>query len=237
MIIHKLLARHLRHRDDAVFYLMQATAAIEWIARHGGRVGPGAKILDLGCGHGVFGNELLKRACDVTFSDDHCAVNPEIKNTKFIEFNIDTDAISKVGKYDLVICSNVLEHLSKPDVFLKTAHEMLLPDGMLYLSWTNWLSLWGGHEFSPFHYLGTRRGHLIFDKVTGKQRKHTPYVNLYPTYIGSVMKLIRQDTQLKIQYVAPRYFTEFGFIMHIPLVREFLAWNCAMLLKSKPDSK
>jgi len=237
MILHKLLARHLRHRDDSVFYLLQATAAIEWITRHGGRIGPGAKILDLGCGHGVFGNELLQRGCDVTFSDEECGVNPGIKNPKFIKFNIDRDDISKVGKYDLVVCSNVLEHLAQPGQFLRSAHELLTPGGMLYLSWTNWLSLWGGHEFSPFHYLGARRGHLIFDRLTGKQRKHTPYVNLYPTYIGRILRLIRQETRLSIRCVAPRYYTEFAFIMFIPWVREFLAWNCAMLLEHKPSTK
>jgi hypothetical protein len=30
--------------------------------------------------------------------------------------------------------------------------------------------------------------------------------------------------------MAPRYYTELSFLMHIPVLREFLAWNCAMLI-------
>lgn len=30
---------------------------------------------------------------------------------------------------------------------------------------------------NPFHYFGVGRGHLIYDKVVGRPRKHTPWVN------------------------------------------------------------
>lgn len=231
MILHKLLARFFRHKDDEVFYLMQAVAAIDWIAAQGVKIGPGVSALDLGCGHGIFGRELLKRGCSVVFSDEENYLAADVAGQKFIRFNIDRDDMKIPGNYDLVICSNVYEHLSQPERFLRTAHELLNPNGVLYLSWTNWLSPWGGHEFSPLHYLGSHRGHLLYDKVTGRQRKHTPYVNLFPTYIGSTLKRIAENKELRIGCMAPRYYTEFGFIMHIPWVREFLAWNCAMLVE------
>jgi 2-polyprenyl-3-methyl-5-hydroxy-6-metoxy-1,4-benzoquinol methylase len=237
MVIHKLLARHLRHKDDEVFYLMQAVAAIDWIAAQGVKIGKGVSVLDLGCGHGIFGGELCKRGCSVAFSDEENTLAPEIGGEKFVRFNIDRDDMGAAGKYDLVVCSNVFEHLAKPEQFLRTAHELLNPQGVLYLSWTNWLSLWGGHEFSPFHYLGSRRGHLIFDKLIGRQRKHTPYVNLFPTYIGSTLRMITKNKELQVMCAAPRYYTEFGFIMRIPFVREFLAWNCAMLIRRVEKSR
>ena len=237
MIIHKLLARFFRHKDDEVFYLMQAEAAIDWIGAQGIKIGEGISALDLGCGHGIFGRELMKRGCNVVFSDDENFLAKDIVGQKFVRFNIDRDDMKIPGKYDLVICSNVFEHLAQPERFIRNAHELLKPQGVLYLSWTNWLSPWGGHEFSPLHYLGSRRGHLVYDKLTGRQRKHTPYVNLFPTYIGSALKLISENNALQIKSLAPRYYTEFGFIMHIPLVREFLAWNCAMLVARKGGIK
>ena len=105
----------------------------------------------------------------------------------------------------------------------------------MYLSWTNWLSPWGGHEFSPFHYLGPRRGHLIFDRVRGIRRKHTPYVNLFPTHIGSVLSAIRQQRSLGLVAMAPRYFDEFAFLMRLPMLREFFAWNAGLLLRRAAD--
>jgi 2-polyprenyl-3-methyl-5-hydroxy-6-metoxy-1,4-benzoquinol methylase len=233
MVIHKLIAHHRRHKDDKVFYQMQAVAAIDWMVSQGVEIGQNITVLDLGCGHGVFGHELLKRGCAVTFSDEENTLSPEISKEKFVRFNIDQDDMRSAGKYDLVICSNVYEHLAKPEQFLRTAHQLLKPKGVLYLSWTNWLSPWGGHEFSPFHYLGVRRGHLIFDRLTGRKRKHTPYENLYPTYIGQTLRLIQRETQFQVVKIAPRYYTELSFLMVIPLVREFLSWNCAVLLRAK----
>jgi len=233
MILHKLIARHLKHRDDAVFYDLQASDAIRWIEQNGVHLGRSTSALDLGCGHGLFGTALVKRGCNVTFADEDNALMPEVANAPFRKINIDRDELSSLGEYDLVVCSNVLEHLAKPERFIDSIQSLLTPEGKLYLSWTNWLSLWGGHEFSPFHYLGPRRGHLVYDKIIGKKRSHTPFQNLYPTSIGKVLKRIRRNSKIRILNIAPRYFTEFSFLMHIPMAREFLAWNCAILIRRK----
>jgi hypothetical protein len=71
---------------------------------------------------------------------------------------------------------------------------------------------------------------LIYDKFVGRKRFHTPFVNLYPTYIGSILRVIRRDPHLRIVAIAPRYYTEFAFLLRIPGLREFLAWNCALLI-------
>lgn len=233
MIIHKLIAQHLKHRDDSIFYSFQAQDAIDWIVRSGVRIGPQTKALDLGCGHGIFGAQLKKAGCEVTFADEGKALLPEIAEAPFKQINLDKDELAGLGQYDLVICSNVLEHLAKPDRFLNSAQTILKPGGFLYLSWTNWLSPWGGHEFSPFHYLGARRGHKIWDKLYKRKRNHTPFENLFPTYIGSVLKTIKQNPSLKLLRIAPRYYTEFAFLMRIPGLREIAAWNCALLLQKK----
>jgi SAM-dependent methyltransferase len=230
MIIHQLILRHLRHRDDAGFYLLQAEDAILWLERWGVVFTTQTKVLDLGCGHGVFGGALAKRGCQVTFSDESNTLLPELSGSRFVPFNIDKEDFSKLGEHDVVICSNVYEHLSKPDDFLRNVRKILKPGGKFFLSWTNWLSIWGGHEFSPFHYLGARRGHLIYDKLGKRPRIHTPYENLFPTYIGGTMRKIRAIPGLQVLKVAPRYYPEFAFLMHLPGLRELLAWNCAVLV-------
>jgi SAM-dependent methyltransferase len=136
-----------------------------------------------------------------------------------------------LGRSDLVICSNVYEHLSKPVQFLKSAQRLLTDKGFFYLSWTNWLSPWGGHEFSPFHYLGSTRGHLIYEKLTGRSRLHTPFVNLFPTYIGQTLRILKAQTEFRLVAIAPRYYPEFSFITRIPGLRELFTWNCAILMQ------
>jgi 2-polyprenyl-3-methyl-5-hydroxy-6-metoxy-1,4-benzoquinol methylase len=230
MIIHKLIAHHLKHKDDAYFYLLQAADAVRWIEESGVRLGARTRVLDLGCGHGVFGGQLAKRGCEVTFADERNLLLPELANARFRQINLDQDEIASLGEFDLVVCSNVFEHLSKPDRFLDSVHKILAPSGKLYLSWTNWLSPWGGHDWSPLHYLGPRNGQWVYDKFLKRSRNHTIYGNLFPTYIGQVLGRIRRSRFLVILRAAPRYYTEFGWLIRIPVLREFVAWNCALLI-------
>ena len=230
MILHKLLLRYARHGDDAVFYSMQADDAIRWIAGSGVKLGSGTRALDLGCGHGILGAELAKRGCEVVFADESNILLPGVQGT-FRAFNIDRQNLAELGEYDLVICSNVFEHLAKPDQFIAAAHHILKEGGVFFLSWTNWFSIWGGHEFSPFHYFGPHTGHRLWDKLIRRPRKHTPFENLFPTYIGKTFRMIRRNPHLRIKRAAPRYYTEFPFVVRIPVVREFAAWNCAVLME------
>ncbi len=233
MIIHKLILQHLQHRDDQDFYRLQTFDAIHWMERYGVRFDGKTTVLDLGCGHGLMGAELLKMGCRVTFADETNGLLPSIASAPFRRINLDRDPLSTLGSYDVVICSNVLEHLAKPFEFLAGLPQLLQPGGKFYLSWTNWLSPWGGHDFSPFHYLGPRWGHRIFDKIVKRKRVHTPYVTLYPIHIGPVLRELRRNPRLQVIKVAPRYYPEFSWIMAVPALREFLAWNCAVLL-NKP---
>jgi SAM-dependent methyltransferase len=231
MILPALIKHHLRHGDDAEFYRMQARDAIAWLKANGVVMGPQTHALDLGAGHGIFGEELLRESCRVTFADEQNLLFPHLRDREFRLFNIDRESLEAVGRYDLVICSNVLEHLSKPERLLSTIQDCLTPKGYFYLSWTNWLSPWGGHEFSPFHFAGARLGPNLWERVTGKKRIHTPGVNLFPTSIGETLARLRHNQSVQIVRVAPRYYTEFAWLSHLPIVREFLSWNCAMLIR------
>jgi SAM-dependent methyltransferase len=233
MIIHKLIAHHLRHGTDHAFYALQAADAIAWIERAGVSLNPATSVLDLGCGAGVFGGQLIERGCRVTFADDGDWLLPEWRGAPFQRVNIDHDDLAALGAYDLVICSNVLEHLAKPERLIGSFGALLKPRGSLYLSWTNWLSPWGGHDFSPFHYLGPHWGHRVFDKVMRRPRLLKPHENLFPTYIGRTLRAIRRQPGLHIARLAPRYYTELAFLLRLPVLREFLAWNCAVLIERR----
>jgi 2-polyprenyl-3-methyl-5-hydroxy-6-metoxy-1,4-benzoquinol methylase len=147
MIIHKLIAHHLAHKDDPTFYTFQAVDAIQWIQRNGVILSGETDVLDLGAGHGIFGAELARRSCRITFADETNSLLPELRHHPFKHINLDHDDISRLGRYDLVICSNVLEHLADPERFIRGIDKLLKPAGHLYLSWTNLLTPWGGHEF------------------------------------------------------------------------------------------
>ena len=83
MLLHKLIARHLKARDDTGFYALQAQDAIRWIEQSGVALGEKTSALDLGCGHGVFGAELMKKGCKVTFADEENLLLPELSQAPF----------------------------------------------------------------------------------------------------------------------------------------------------------
>ena len=211
---------------------MQARDAIRWIRKSGIPLNEDVGVLDLGAGHGIFGAELQNHGCSVVFADESNCLMADLHESTFHQINLDRDDVGGLGTYDVVICSNVLEHLSKPFEFLMSMGKLLKPGGVVYLSWTNWLSPWGGHEFSPFHYLGSRRGHRFYDKLSKRRRLHTPYVNLFPTYIGKVLAFLREQPSFRILRAAPRYYPEFAFLLAVPIAREFLTWNCALLIQN-----
>ena len=234
MIIHRLIAHHLKNGDDTRFYEMQAQDAIQWMKSRGVKMNTDIRVLDLGCGHGVFGGELEKSGCQVDYADIECSLIPERADAPFTAINLDLDDYDTLGQYELIVCSNVFEHLANPRNFVKKLPALLQPGGCLYLSWTNWLSPWGGHDFSPFHYLGPCLGPKVFDQIVGKPRIHYPFKTLYPTYIGKTLEWIRETSQLGVEACVPRYYNELSFLTKIPVFREFWTWNTAMLIRRNP---
>ena len=237
MIITKLIAHCLKHGDDAQFYFLQAEDAIRWLQGSGVTLGPQTRVLDLGCGHGIFGANIARHGCQVTYADTANTLQGAAANGNFRRIDIDRDDLAAQGEYDLIVCSNVFEHLHQPDQFLGSIHHLLAPQGKLYLSWTNWLSPWGGHEFSPFHYLGAQRGQDLYDKLIKKRRNHTVFESLFPTHIGRTLKKLRQSPNLAVLRAAPRYYPEFSLLLKVPVAREFLTWNCALLIGKKNPPK
>jgi SAM-dependent methyltransferase len=231
VLIQRLIRHHLEQGADGAFYRMQAVDAMGWLEQQGVRLGQGVRALDLGCGSGIFGGELRQRGCAVTFADEKDWLAPALAGAPFRAVNLDRDELALLGRHDLVICSNVLEHLARPERLLSGCADLLEPGGRFYLSWTNWLSPWGGHDFSPLHYLGPRLGPRLWDRWVRRPRQLKPFENLYPTHVGSTLRMLRRNPAVRIVKVVPRYYPELAWLMRVPGLREFAAWNCAVLLE------
>jgi hypothetical protein len=76
-------------------------------------------------------------------------------------------------------------------------------------------------------------GPKVYDCLVKRKRIHTPFVTLFPIHIGPVLRAIRRQTSLRLIKAAPRYYPELSAIMAVPGLREFLAWNCAVLLEKR----
>ncbi len=124
--------------QEHVSELHQATADgfLDLLARYG--VQPGARLLEVGCGHGDF---LLRavargyRATGVEFSASACdtARTGVGDGATIIEAHTD-DLSAAGGNYDVCVLSDVIEHVRDPRALLARAHRLLRPGGVLLLA-------------------------------------------------------------------------------------------------------
>ncbi len=142
---------------------LKAATADEYLAlltRYG--VAPGARLLEIGCGHGDFLVRAAHRGLDVTgveYSASSCAVVRQKLGGmgEVIRGEIDTLSAAWEGQFDVVAASDVIEHVRDPQAFLAAAHRLLKPGGVLFLA-TPTLDSWSARllrnswmEFKPEH--------------------------------------------------------------------------------------
>ncbi|KOT49207.1 SAM-dependent methyltransferase [Streptomyces rimosus subsp. rimosus] len=139
------------------------------------------------------------------------------------------------GAADVCFSSNVLEHVADPRTFLSELVRVTRPGGLIYLSFTNWLSPWGGHETAPWHYLGAGRARTLYRWRTGRTAKHTLGENLFALHVGPTLRHIRSRDDVRIVTARSRYAPFLAeTIPRLPVVREVATWNLLLILRRLP---
>ena len=105
-------------------------------------------VLDIGCGEGGILAGLAE-----TYSFKGLGIDNDgemIKNARQVPgsvfrqgdfFDYDFDE-----KYDFILLRDVLEHCCKPSEMLRKMSTLLRPDGLAYITYTPYLSPFGGHQ-------------------------------------------------------------------------------------------
>ena len=88
------------------------------------KIKPRSKVLDIGCGQGLLGNELKKKMCFVEGADQYPLEPDQVQNLdKFTILNLDNIDIVysaiNADRYDYIIMSDIIEHLKYPDLLLE----------------------------------------------------------------------------------------------------------------------
>jgi SAM-dependent methyltransferase len=97
--------------------------------------GKGRRVLDLGCAGGYISEALAARGFSVTGVDLPGAEHsPDIE---FIAANLDEGLPALVGRFDYIVCADILEHLRDPQQLLEAARQRLAPGGRLVASLPN----------------------------------------------------------------------------------------------------
>lgn len=111
------------------------------------------KILDVGAGHGAFAKQLY----DLGFQVSACDLFPEIFYFDKVECK-KADLTKALpfpdNSFDVVVAMEVMEHILDHEVFFSEVNRVLRPDGKLFVSTPNILSLKSRFRFlfSGFFY-------------------------------------------------------------------------------------
>jgi 2-polyprenyl-3-methyl-5-hydroxy-6-metoxy-1,4-benzoquinol methylase len=136
-------------------------ARMERIIRHSGDV-RGKFILDIGCGAGAVGarlkqeGECIVHGCDI--STDAIALSEQVLDKAFVFDLSENELVEYTNQsYDVVVATELIEHLFKPDVLLSQVASVIKDDGIFIVTTPNFL-VWSNRIrmlFGQFKYTKT----------------------------------------------------------------------------------
>lgn len=131
--LHRRIARVAIDYDDGVHPKHRLTRYHDFFVE---RVRPGERVLDVGCGKGELAYDLADRAgarvTGIDFDSDYLAFARERFGHPNVQL-VEGDATRSLpgGRFDVVVLSNVLEHIAERSALLRTIVERARPDRVL----------------------------------------------------------------------------------------------------------
>jgi SAM-dependent methyltransferase len=95
-------------------------------------------LIDIGSGPGTKAKHFFSKICNnVSLADQPSVanvVNEVYPSAKFIPLNLERDLISDSRNYDMIICSDVIEHLEDPDKLINQIKNLMATSSIGILS-------------------------------------------------------------------------------------------------------
>jgi arabinofuranan 3-O-arabinosyltransferase len=196
----------------------------------------GARVLDVGGGPGYFATEFRRAGATYLGLDpavgDFAAAGAAVSG---MVRGSGTALPIRTGAVDVCYSSNVLEHVAEPEAMLDEMTRVTRPGGTIYVSFTPWLSPWGGHETAPWHLLGGDRARRRYRRKNGREPKNRFRETLFPVSAGRAMRwaaAARRAGTVTVVAVLPRYHPWWAqWVARVPGLRESLTWNFTIVLR------
>ncbi|HEX2418826.1 MAG TPA: class I SAM-dependent methyltransferase [Micromonosporaceae bacterium] len=140
----------------------------------------------------------------------------------------------RTGSVDLCYSSNVLEHVPDPWQMAAEMVRVTRPGGTIFLSYTPWHSPWGGHETSPWHFLGGQFARRRYVSRHDRQPKNRFGESLFAVSVAAGLRWSRSCREAHLIEAFPRYHPWWAKpVVRLPLMREVASWNLALVLRKK----
>jgi len=106
----------------------------------------GKKVIDVGCGGGILAESMALRGANVLGIDmgaaplsvaELHALDSGVDNVKYQKITVEEIAEEQAGKYDVVTCMEMLEHVPNPASIISACAKLVKPDGHVFFSTIN----------------------------------------------------------------------------------------------------
>jgi SAM-dependent methyltransferase len=219
--------------NPQLFYGAVAADTVDQVAGYGEI--SGATVVDVGGGCGWFAAAFRARGARC------CLVEPDHNELlgraarASLDGAVQGDGLRlplRDGAADITFSSNVLEHVPDPGRMIAEMIRVTRKGGLIYLAFTNWYSPWGGHEMSPWHYLGEGFAERRYTRRYGRKPKHAVGTSLFRVHIGPVLRELRARGDIEVIDARPRYYPPWcRGVVRIPGLREVVTWNLMLVLR------
>jgi SAM-dependent methyltransferase len=222
-----------QYDDPDGFYTLLADDTVELV--NGYHPVTNQRVIDVGGGPGYFAQAFRRANAQSVFVEPfwESMTNPG----RELGYGVIGDGLTLPfggGAFDISHSSNVLEHVLDPKAFFDEMLRVVRPGGLMFLAFTNWFSPFGGHETSPWHYLGGEWAVERYERKLGHAPKNRFGTSLFRLDIGEVLKWARNRQDAELIDAFPRYYPSWTKpIVAIPGIREIVTWNLVIVLRRR----
>jgi SAM-dependent methyltransferase len=222
--------------DPDGFYGLIAEDAVRLVGKHEPIVGK--RVADFGGGPGYYTRAFGEAGAQCVLIDadlqevrsrgsaDPAAVVARAERSPLADESV-----------DIAFSSNLLEHVSDFDSVCDQIVRVVRPGGLVVLSYTVWLGPWGGHETSPWHYLGGTRAAERYERKQGKPPKNVFGSSMYAAHARDGLRWADGRPDLTVLERRPRYLPPWSApMLKVAGVREVLTWNLWQVLRRRRSS-
>lgn len=263
---------HDRHINKRRYFNEQALTTRKFVIpylRRSMEITPVTRVFEIGCGEGGNLVPFLEMGCEAVGVDfNHDKINkglsylaedlPEANVQLVVQDVYDSEA-DALGRFDLIMLRDVIEHIHDQEKFLRMVHRFLNPGGRIFFGFPPWRMPFGGHQQTcrskllsklPWFHLLPKPVYGAVLKTFGETDHNVEMLQEIKDTgisIARFSRLVERTgyvfEQKSLWLINPNYETKFGLrprplptvLAKIPWVKDFYTTCCYAVIRRRGE--